>query len=398
MTTPILHWKPEATAPEDVTPPSVVEQADEAVHTAVAECRFAKPGRTGWVRTDGGSLKLKGIGHWTGRDGSANPPSTQVYTRPRGHVGITESGRLRLVDSAPAPLGGITIDRAMREFTAALGMSRLCADGVRPVRVYRLADPPLRFPETDGEDLAAVATLVPTAWPQRVDTLFLPPDRLGAADREFIDLVRRQRPLIDTMTDLSSGYGRALRIFSEAGFFRHSGTVDNWGVAPEDGRVFLTDLDSTQTLASAGSTRRPVEVLRDVSSGIFGLAAALMLPGMADDPAPAIDAMQRLVAGYFPDVPSDVVAGAVGPFARYWTPLAQRSWAGQGTRPIGGDRAIWMDRDLSYCLLLRGMATAYAAGDGPARWGAVDADGLTDAARDFLGAGRFRRYEGFMAG
>jgi hypothetical protein len=402
-TTTTLCWQPEATAAGHLVAPAVVARADEVVRAAVDERSFVRAGRTAWVRCGSGSLKLKGIGYWPGPGRPVNPPSARVFTRPRGHVGITEAVRLRLVDSAPAPLGGITMDRAMREFDAALSMSRLSAGGVRPVRVYRLTDPPLRFPEADsdgadGDGLAAVATFVPTGWPQRLDTLFLTPDRLSAADREFVDRVRQGRSLIDTVAELATGYGRALRVFNEAGLFRHSGTVDNWGVVPEDSRVFLTDLDSTRQLGTVGAARRPFEVLRDVSSGIFGLAAALMLPGVADDPAVAIDAMRRLVAGYFPEVPGDTVADAVGPMARYWTPLAVRSWAGHGTRPIGGDRAIWMDRDLSYCLLLCGLTTAYSAGDGHVRWGVADADALADAARDFLGPARFRRFEGFLAG
>ncbi|MCU7725990.1 hypothetical protein ODJ79_19880 [Actinoplanes sp. KI2] len=304
---------------------------------------------------------------------------------------------MRVVDSAPAPLGGITVDRAMREFNTALGMSRLDPHVVRPVRVYQLIDPPLRFPTGDGENFAVVATLVPTAWPQRADTLLRAPERLTADDREYIERVRRGRSLIDTMAELAAGYGAALRLFTEAGFFRHSGSVDNWGIAPESGQVFLTDLDSTQTLTIVGEARRPVEVLRDVASGVFGLAAALMLPGVTDDPAAAIEAFRRLAAGYFAEVPADLIAESIAPLARYWTPLAERSWAGKGALPLGGDRAIWMDRDLCYCLLLHGLSAAYAAGEGAASWGEVDVDRLTEATREFLGSGRFRRFEQFCA-
>ncbi len=68
--------------------PSVLEQADEHVQTAVAECRFTKAGRTAWVPIGRGSLKLKGVGLYAG-GATANPPSVAAFTRPGSHIGIT---------------------------------------------------------------------------------------------------------------------------------------------------------------------------------------------------------------------------------------------------------------------------------------------------------------------
>jgi hypothetical protein len=367
----------------------------------VDRATFVRPGRTAWVPVDDRtSLKLKGVGLWRGPGTQPVRPSTDVNTRPRGHVGFTDSGRLRLIDSAPAPVGGITVDRAAREFRAAMDMWITSATGIRPVRLYRLAAPALHFPPgAQGEPLGAVVTLVPTAHDQRLDTLFRPCDQLGPAEQGFVAAVRRGRPVLDALAALAGGYGRALRVFTATGFFRHSGSIDNWAVVPGSDAVFLTDLDSTRMLADVPAVRRPLEILRDLASGVFGLAAALMLPAIGPQAADATAeaCFTQLVAGYLPEVAAGMVDDAVAPFCRYWTPLAGRSWAGSGAHLRGADRSIWMDRDLAYCLLLRGLAPAYAASEANGRWGELDTDRLVRATRDFLGPGRFRRLSALLA-
>jgi hypothetical protein len=194
-----------------------------------------------------------------------------------------------------------------------------------------------------------------------------------------------------------------LRRLTDAGLFRHSGSVDNWGVAherwlagPDPSAVFLTDLDSLRDLAGVSDCRRPLEVLRDVASGLFNLAAAIMLPhGLAArslDRAEVLEIFTDLCHGYFPEVDRTLCAQAAAPFIGYWWPLAGRSWA-TPTRAGPAERRIWMDRDLAFCLLMTCLATTYSRSAAPARWGAVDEDRLDASAAKFVGPYRFARLQ-----
>jgi hypothetical protein len=388
-TAPVWHPLRTGAVDEDV-----VNLADGLV-AAPSLVTFPSPGRSAWYAVPGTTtgLKLKGIGYWSG-DGAVRPPSvTSAFVRPHGHVGLTDGGALRVVASPPAPLGGITLDRGQCEFNS---LDRVCgAIGPRPVRLYRW----------DGDDAAAtlcvVVSLAPTAWPYRADLVFADPRSLSGPREEFARSVVAPLGLASTLRLLAAGYGAALRRLTDAGLFRHSGSVDNWGIAyerwlacPDPSAVFLTDLDSLRELDEASERRRPLEVLRDVASGLFNAAAAMMLPhGRAAGALDRVEATEILVElchGYFPEVDRALCVRTVQRFVGYWWPLATRSWTAM-TQVSTVERSIWMDRDLSFCLLMTSLAELYARSAAVKRWGDVDAIRLDAAVADFVGPHRFAR-------
>jgi hypothetical protein len=376
-------------------------RCDEAVASALRPERFQRSGRCGWQPQAGGQiLKLKGIGSWRGPGSVPQPPSTTPYLRAHAHFGFGDDGRPRIVDSLPAPFGGITVGRAMREYEVGSALYRVTGWGMRPLRVYQLVRPRLRFPDASGEPLGAVVSLMPGPWPHRADTLFGSAACLGPDALEFAAAAGRGRGLAQTVAGLSGGYGLALRDLTETGVFRHSGSLDNWGVATGQGRVFLTDLDSCQWLEQAALPRRAREVLRDVASGVFNLATSVMLPGMAAEYAHGAIGeacpFTALAAGFFPEAPAEAAARAVEPFLRYWRPLAERSWSGAGARVAGSERAVWMDRDLAYCLLIAGLAPVYEQSKLASRWEDPARDALAAALCGFLGHSRAARFRQFL--
>jgi hypothetical protein len=312
-----------------------------------------------------------------------------MFIRPRGHVGITEDHVLRVVASAPAPLGGITLDRARREFDAVGRLWRHGGRGLRPVRLYR---------HRDGQaDLAVVVSAAPVLRLYRADVLLADPAELTPEERIFVNGLLGGAGAAHVVTRLAESYGRALRDLVDCGLFRHSGSVDNWAVDDAGPEVYLTDLDSTERLERVSDARRPLEVLRDLASGVFNLAAALMAPGgrvagrlTHGDAAGAFGA---LCAGFLPEVAD--VREAVTPFLSYWWPLAERSWAhGSG---FDGERTIWMDRDLAFCLLMTTLLDPLRRGGPASTWGSPDPNRFASAAAAFLGPMRYARLTRLMA-
>src|SRR5437870_13766902 len=118
-------------------------------------------------------------------------------------------------------------------------MPKSGAAALRTLRLYRYDKPSLRFAPDGGreEPLGAVLTGAPAATPDRLDDVFRTLGPETDADT-----------FLERLGDLAEAYGRALRGFAEAGCFRYSGTVDNWGLGGSDCPVYLVDLDSSRRL------------------------------------------------------------------------------------------------------------------------------------------------------
>lgn len=256
-------------------------------------------GRTGWLLLDSAAtgrgaciraLKLKGIGGPVVENGyvTAAPPSTEQYIRWPGvgedpHFGIDKSG-FCWVAGDPAPLRGITLSAALREFDAAAGLRTAGVPALVPLAVYRY--PGLSFGPTCAP-MGVVVTGSPERSPLRVGAVL---DGLGDPSQDVYYLTRLSTalhapptgdPIANALSLLEAAtrrYGNTLRRFSEAGYFRYSGHIDNYGIDPGTGEAFLIDLDSSRELEELPPALQFSQVARDAMSALYNLACAFFRP------------------------------------------------------------------------------------------------------------------------
>jgi hypothetical protein len=336
--------------------PDGVLAHQEAMATWAVTPTFATAGRTAWTPLEAPvgpwrALKLKGLGVQAA-DGP-HPPSVVPYRREHAHVGLDDAGELRMVESAPAPTGGLLLARAQAEHDAGVALTRAGVPAIAPLRVYRYRDPGLRFSTPTGpEPLGLVLSAAPAALPFRADALFTELRGDAApAEAGFAERLRNGEPRLAVLAALGRSYGRALRGFAEAGWFRHSASLDNWAYAPELGCVYLSDLDSSRPLAGHRPERRALELVRDLAGPAFHVATQLVSPrhraSFSGEEIAALNPFTAAAAGYYPDRPAAAVGWAGRAFLSYYLPLHER-----------GER---MDRALVYCLLMRALLPLHLA-------------------------------------
>ncbi len=332
--------------------------------------------RTSWTSLpDGGALKLKGVGYREA-GGAAEPPVDVSFHRPNPHLGIRDDGELTIVPSSPSPYGGMLLTRARAEYEVAAGLARAAVPAVVPLRVYRYEG----VSYTEGglappEAMGAVLTLAPAAAPHRADLLIRASDVLDDDERERLGRLigppgaaGRGRRRLELITVLAARYGAALRGFAQAGFFRYSGSLDNWALADAGDQVYLTDLDSSLPLSGCTPVRAPLEVMRDMASGLFNIAAALMHPDVALQVEPAeferTDPFAALLSGYCEELPRSAVLAGAERFRAHWTPLLidQRRRLLASTRGEPFER-VWMGRRATFALALSIAYDLYARSD-----------------------------------
>lgn len=315
------------------------------------------------------SLKLKGVGH--GRPDGAVPPSGAPYVdglaRGHQHVGIAEDGSYCLRASATSPVGGILLDRAIKEFQNA---ERLAAAGcpvIAPLAVFRYDE--LRAEWGDRRALGAVVSGGPTELPLRVAGLLVSdpgPSPEGRACRALMDAYGPHRA--DAFAAVAAECGRTLREFHEAGLFRHNGFLTNYLWDPEAARVVLVDLDSSLPLDHCAEPRRALEIVRDVAGGVFTLAMIALLPAVTQrlDPGKMLSArvLERFVDGYFHDLdgPGERATAA---FVEQAAPRLEEAHARRAEiiEDPDGDallRQLWLDRVGGYGTLIRDLVEPFA--------------------------------------
>jgi hypothetical protein len=310
----------------------------------------------------GAALKLKGVGH-RADDEHVRPPTAEPYYRPNPHLGVSEDGELTIVESEPSPLGGMLLSRARAEFEVAESLQRRGVAAIVPVKVYRYAG--LKFSVGDAAlPMGAVLTLAPAVAGHRADVLLRLEAELSQEERVFVERLllpaagpTRSAGLLERFALLAGSYGAALRGFADAGFYRHSGSPDNWALDAGGERVYLTDLDSSRPLSECSRVRAPLEVMRDVAGGLFNIAAAILEPRAAPrlpaDLVRRVDPFSAFLAGYFDEVPRTAVAAMGGRFLRYVLALL-----GEQRRRLraaaAGDafRRVWMCRRQASSLAL----------------------------------------------
>ncbi len=227
------------------------------------------------------AIKIKGVGARTHTGQIFQPTSTSVCNN-NPHLGFDEFGNFTHIKTAPAPTGGITLNRAVQEFDVSEHLFKYKCPSILPIQVYKYTDPSMRFlsGETGEPDpLGVVITGLPDRSYLRVDSIFYY-HYLDATERadlaQWMDLLKitnRSNPALALITALSKLYGKTIRKFSESGLYRYSGAPDNYSYCSDTGEVFLIDLDSSLKLDTLSPQQQTLEVMRDAASGIAYLLA-----------------------------------------------------------------------------------------------------------------------------
>ncbi len=257
---------------------------------------FYKPGRTAWHRLHDPlqvsaagrdivihALKIKGVGHRDYSD-ALHKPSSAPFDRKEPHIGYSESGDLTRKFSTPSPLGGLTMSKAETEFFTS---ERLVSRGVAaqvPLFLYKLGGRTFRTDSGAVEKLGIVVTGLPSYSYHRLSTVFykrgtLPDDDLVL---DWGDALGLPRPgddngawRMEVLERVSGQLGKLTRGFHEAGYYRHSGSLGNFGFCEDRAECFLLDLDSTQPQINIAPHVRRMEEMRDVASLIYHVIGRL---------------------------------------------------------------------------------------------------------------------------
>lgn len=345
---------------------------------------FHQPGRTGWLSlevpifvskpsifSEINGVKLKGIG-LCNKNGNITQPTTQPYYRANPHLGFDPNGTFVLVPSAPAPLGGITFHRAQSEFEIARTLVEHQCPSVIPIRLYQYLNTDRVFQANGVEPspLGVVITGLSQSTPFRADCAF----QYGITDpqtQQFLDTLldqmeirRSTNPGLSLVSKLGHLYGRTLRKFNELGFYRYSGTLDNYAYCHLIQEVFLIDLDSSRRLDECSEIERPLQIMRDVASSLFNLAAGLMNPKWIQR-FPATDIrkfapFQSVLLGYYHEAPPRLIDSLSYIFQEYYLKMHQRVFNNlskilSGKTPSEQTKIFqryWMDRKETYSFLM----------------------------------------------
>lgn len=294
----------------------VVEWAQEPVFSRIGRSAlyiFKEPIYLPSIGHSIGAAKVKGVGAKTHLGNSIQPTSIPLHNK-NPHLGF-KGDEFRRAFTTPAPIGGITLERAEREFQVAKGLISNQCPSVIPLQVYKYTEQGMVFyPHKDGEafPLGAVITGLPNSHDLRVDSVFkyyeLSEEHKATIKdwMEKLNIDSTQNPALCLISELSELYGKTIRKFSESGFYRYSGAPDNYSYNTETGEVFLIDLDSSLELHELPRVQQPLEIMRDAASGIAYLIAFLTNPNYIKNfPVEEVlidNPFQKLLMGYYFDV------------------------------------------------------------------------------------------------
>jgi hypothetical protein len=290
----------------------------------VTNLEFLRLGRTALYKLDSPipilnsdklirSLKIKGIGAKISRDIPLLQPTSFSVQNPNPHFGITDGGEFVPIYSDPAPIGGITISRAKKEFEIAEHLFQYDCPSVIPLQVYQYND--LSFfseKNQSSEPLGVVITGLLDEHDLRADSVFdypnLSPDKQKVIHRwaEMLNVPRGENMRIALIAAISKLFGKTIRKFSESDLYRYSGAPDNYSYSEITGEVFLIDLDSVSILSDLSDNEKPLQVVRDAASGIAYLLAFLTNPKWVNDFSEKsviqFNPFRELLIGYYSEV------------------------------------------------------------------------------------------------
>lgn len=298
---------------------------------------FYRPGRTSWYNfrkpiSGYKAAKLKGIGFWNPASGVKLPmyngfrstylcdikslPKTEIYTGglQQNHFNISNDGCLFLMKkSSPAPLGGISSERAMNEYSNAKRLQSVPIDySLAPFISGYYND--LRFGK---QNLGFVVTISKDSYPYCVDTLLYMTAKGDKVFDIFFDdscdslglsglNVAKDEDRLLLLGKIFKRYGDSLRVFCEQGMFLHSGGIDNIIYSPLTQRVLLTDLDSCKHIIEVDQNKRFLQNLRDTSSVLYKIICRLtddtIIRSYSLNSLMNVNLVECFMSGFFYDV------------------------------------------------------------------------------------------------
>jgi hypothetical protein len=266
----------------------------------------------------GAALKLKGLGVAPSGGEPARLPDTIAYDRWPGqeadpHFGIGADREFALVEGDPAPLGGLTLVNALREFDCATALAAHRVPAVRAVTVYEYSGQAMRH-GTVCLPLGVSITASPLAGPARCSVALpgLGDDAAGHDElRRLASALElgtiEETSVADRLRVLGAvyrGFGTTLRAFAAAGWFRYSGHPDNV-VVDDAGDVVLVDLDSCRAMEPARMDVAALEAVRDGMSALYNLACSffrpLVLAAACDEDLIAHEPFSMFLDGWDPE-------------------------------------------------------------------------------------------------
>jgi hypothetical protein len=336
------------------------------------------------------TVKLKGVGLHDHR-GERFPPSVAEHHRIHPHLGFTPAGDLVSVCSRAAPLGGITLPMARSELEIGLALLAAGCPTQVPLRLYRYDEPCLVFRPSDGTPapLGAIVSGFPSRSRIRAHQLFEDPGHDEATRRERTQWAEQlgvppgAGRELGVLTAVARRYGRALRRFHAAGFYRYSGQPDNYAYAPEHDEVFLIDLDSSRPLAECTAATAPFQLLRDGASALYGLTAYMLRRLHWQRFPPAAVARSGLYSawlqGYFAEVELTLREEVAWRLGHHYDRVHTRAAEIHATTPPPADvepreldyatyrrqrrQQTWIARDESFCFFLLALWNLLAASE-----------------------------------
>lgn len=367
----------------ELVPPILVPALERAALYASWELAppFRREGRTAWMslprftwaQLNMRAMKLKGVG-LANRDDSgqlvATRPSTDAFVRPYAHVGFEQDGVVKLEYSELAPVGGMLLRRARQEFNAGRSLTNYGARCICPVQLISYDPKDLAFRVGDrSEAMGVVVSLVPAAIGTRADAVLrYVPGAQSPETRHVRRLLKytNRAPnnsvadsLLRLLQILANSFGRALRSLAEAGYYRYSASLDNWGILDDAPDVYLLDLDSSRPLADCSTIRAPLEIARDVASGIFHLGWSLLRdPRWPPGALTSIEPFTPFVRGFFHDAPPSLVAARTRTLLADFFPKYDVVWRGLVTNDPVTTHDL-MDRPTTHCRVIRAVGPLY---------------------------------------
>lgn len=303
---------------------------------------FDRMGRSAILRLDSGvpiptptgtvtvrSIKIKGVG-LQDHLGQVRPPQTQPYYRIHPHLGFGPDGRFIHVLSDPSPLGGITLDKAANEYGISLGLANSGCPSQIPLRLYEYDEPHLVFFHQGfpAVRLGVIAAALPEYAPVRADTALslqtLDPDRTSIVLQWAADLgvEAGEYQEVDLAARICRLYGKTLRKFHQAGYYRYSGQPDNYAYSPQLGAVYLLDLDTSRRLGECPEVVKPLQLMRDVASALYGVTAYMLRRAHIARYGPGLVAGRAvffsLLKGYYDELDEALLRRQAGHISDYY--------------------------------------------------------------------------------
>jgi hypothetical protein len=329
------------------------------------------------------SAKLKGIGIWNPEHfktysgvhngkifNEPHPPTTleYEYTASIAHFGITNDGEYGLFHSEPAPFGGITHNRALREYDNAVSLLTQKVPVTAPFLVAKYKG--LLFKD---QELGVVVSLLPFEYPYRLHLILHDRRKLSETEQRFVGEVYQscgvhaesydyydQLKVINTIYQI---YGCTVRKFSQAGLYRHSGGLDNLYYNTANARAYLTDLDSSDDLQKLPEDIRSLQILRDFASVLYKflyrICSSRLIHSHHIEPLREFDPLGKAITGFFPDIDLSMAGDVSSTLWDYFAPIfnAIKEQSVQSYASV--NISDYLERDLFFVLAMTKMHPLY---------------------------------------